>query len=309
MILKQLKSIKLESVPTGARSPRGTICCCSAGASVFAQCSNFWTRCILSLSQAESVTVTVTVTHTHTHTHTHTCTHTHTHTHTRARARAHAQTHARALPRTHDLQLYAHNWIQHDSLIWWTMHRPPGQYSLFRSNEGADEVVFMNNNPMYQRDEDADGETNDSSTDVQPEFYSLPHLSAARIVRSADKSHTTARCTKPMTTRWLAASCVATALALAIIGIVLASSDARTSSLSAQVSTLTSQQADASSQVATLTSQLAASQRALNTLQGQIPLSCILTAWSSWSGCTTGFQFRTRMISRQVICARHPTLL
>lgn len=172
----------------------------------------------------------------------------------------------------------------------------------------------MNNNSMYQRDEDADKETNDSSTDVQPEFYSLPHLSAARIVRSADKSHTTARCTKPTTERWLAAG-VVIALALAIIGIVLASSDARTSSLSAQVSTLTSQQADASSQVATLTLQLAASQRALYTLQGQIPLSCILTAWSSWSTVCTNYssstatrlQFRTRMISRQVICARVDT--
>jgi hypothetical protein len=190
------------------------------------------------------------------------------------------------------------------------MHRPPGQYSLFRSNEGADEVVVMNNNPMYQKsDVDADGETYESSTDVQPEFYSLPHLSAARIVRSADKSHTKARCTKPTTARWLVAG-VVIALALAIIGIVLASSvDARTSSLSAQVSTLTSQQANASSQVATLTLQLAASQRALHTLQGQIPLSCILTAWSSWSVCATGLQFRTRVISRQVICARHPTLL
>jgi hypothetical protein len=195
------------------------------------------------------------------------------------------------------------------------MHRPPGQYSLLRSNEGADEVVFMNNDPMYQRSEDADGETYESSTDVQPEFYSLPHLLAARIVRSADKSHTTARCTKPTTARWLAAG-VVIALALAIVGIVLASSDARTPSLSAQVSTLTSQQANASSQVATLTLQLAASQRALHTLQDQIPLSCILTAWSSWSVCTftpssaaTGLQFRTRMISRQVICARHPTLL
>jgi len=197
------------------------------------------------------------------------------------------------------------------------MHRPPGHYSLFRSNEGADEVVFMNNNPMYQKsDEDADGETYESSTDVQPEFYSLPHLSAARIVRSADKSHTKAQCTKPTTARWLVAG-VVIALALAIFGIVWASSvDARTSSLSAQVSTLTSQQANASSQVATLTLQLAASQRALHTLQGQIPLSCILTAWSSWSVCTftpasaaTGLQLRTRMISRQVICARHPTLL
>jgi hypothetical protein len=91
----------------------------------------------------------------------------------------------------------------------------------------------------------------------------------------------------------------------------LSSMAAQQALASSQVSTLASQLTSANSQVSALTTQLSSAQSTINaqisTLQAQMPVPCILSAWTSWStlcdwplGATGPQQFRTRTITQEV---------